>query len=78
VPYTELDYAQSLIASRLTTFPDFRLTPGLAYLGDCCEVSVGMQVALKGAAQRGDRVAVIGLIEVFYDEIFPALAWKPF
>ena len=78
VPYTEFDYSQSLIASRLTTLPDFRLTPGLAYLGDYCEVSVGAQVALNGAAQPGDRVAVIGLIEVFYDEIFPALAWKPF
>jgi len=28
VPYAELDYSQSLIASRLTTLPDFRLTPG--------------------------------------------------
>jgi hypothetical protein len=46
VPYTEFDYSQSLIASRLTTLPDFRLTPGLAYLGDYCEVSVGAQVAL--------------------------------
>lgn len=78
VPYTELDYSQSLIASRLTTLPDFRLTPGLAYLGDYCEVSVGAQVALNSAAQPGDRIAVIGLIEVFYDEIFPALAWEPF
>jgi hypothetical protein len=78
VPYTELDYSQSLIASRLTTLPDFRLTPGLAYLGDYCQVSAGAQVALNGAAQSGDRVAFIGLIEVFYDEIFPALAWKPF
>jgi hypothetical protein len=78
VPYTEFDYSQSLIASRLTTLPDFRLTPGLAYLGDYCEVSLGAQVALNGAAQPGDRVAVIGLIEVFYDELFPALAWKPF
>jgi hypothetical protein len=60
VPYTEFDYSQSLIASRLTTLPDFRLTPGLAYLGDYCEVSVGAQVALNGAAQSGDRVAVIG------------------
>ncbi|MBV8137933.1 MAG: hypothetical protein JO121_20245 [Deltaproteobacteria bacterium] len=78
VPYTELDYSQALIASRLTTLPDFRLTPGLAYLGDYCEVSMGAQVALNGAAQPGDRVAVIGLIEVFYDGLFPALAWKPF
>ena len=78
MPYTEFNYSQSLIASRLTTLPDFRITPGLAYLGDYCEVSVGAQVALNGAAQPGDRVAVIGLIEVFYDEVFPALAWKPF
>jgi len=42
-------------------------------------VSVGAQVALNGAAQPGDRAAVIGLIEVFYDELFPTLvAWKPF
>jgi hypothetical protein len=52
VPYTEFDYSQSLIASCLTTLPDFRITPGLAYLGDYCEVSVGRQVALNGAAQR--------------------------
>jgi hypothetical protein len=34
VPYVQFNYAQSFIASRLTTKPDFRLTPGLAYLGD--------------------------------------------
>ena len=77
VPYTQLNYSQSLIASRLNTLPDFRLTPGLAYLGDVCEVSIGAQVALNGAAEGGDRVAVIGLVEVFYDDIFPALGWKP-
>jgi len=59
--------------SRLSTYSR------LAYLGDYCEVSVGAQVALNGAAQPGDRAAVIGLIEVFYDELFPTLvAWKPF
>jgi hypothetical protein len=78
VPYTQFNYSQSLIASRLTTLPDFRLTPGLAYLGDYCEVSIGAQVALNGAAQAGDRIAVIGLVEVFYDEIFPTLGWEPF
>ena len=30
VPYVQLNYSQSFIASRLTTSPDFRLTPGLA------------------------------------------------
>jgi hypothetical protein len=78
VPYVQLNYAQSFIASRLTTSPDFRLTPGVAYLGDYCELSVGAQVTLNGVAPNGDRVAVIGLVEIFYDEIFPSLGWKPF
>lgn len=78
VPYVQLNYAQSLFGSRLALSPDFRLTPGLAYLGKYCEISAGAQVALNGAAPSGDRVAVIGLVEVFYDDIFPALAWNPF
>ncbi len=78
VPYVQFNYVQSFIASRLTTSPDFRLTPGIAYLSDWCEVSVGSQVALNGAYQRGDRVGVLGLVEVFYDNIFPVLGWNPF
>jgi hypothetical protein len=78
VPYVQFNYAQSFIASRLTTKPDFRLTPGLAYLGNYGEVSFGAQVALNGAAPRSDRIAVIGLIELFYDDVFPVLGWNPF
>jgi hypothetical protein len=78
VPYVQLNYAQSFIASRLSTKPDFRLTPGLAYMGHYCELSVGAQIALNNAAPKGERVAVIGLVEIFYDDIFPALSWKPF
>lgn len=92
VPYVQLNYTQSFsasptmrlnstrsfFASTLTAKPDFRLTPGLAYLGDYWEVSVGAQVALNGAASRGDRLAALGLVEIFYDDIFPALGWNPF
>ena len=78
VPYVQFNYAQSFIASRLTTKPDFRLTPGLAYLGDYCEVSAGAQVALNGTAPSGNRAGVIGLVEIFYDNIFPTLGWNPF
>jgi hypothetical protein len=78
VPYVQFNYTQSFIASRLTTKPDFRLTPGIAYLGDFCELSVGSQVALNGAAPNGDRAAVIGLVEIFYDNLFPPLGWNPF
>jgi hypothetical protein len=78
VPYVQFSYAQSFIASRLTTSPDFRLTPGFAYLGEYCELSVGAQVALNGASPAGDRVAAIGLVEIFYDDLVPALGWNPF
>jgi hypothetical protein len=78
VPFVQLNYAQSFLASRLTTKPDFRLTPGLAYQNGYCQVSVGAQVALNNAAATGDRIAAIGLVEIFYDDIFPTLRWKPF
>jgi len=77
-PFVEFNYVQSFLAARLTTKPDFRLTPGLAYQNDYCQVSVGAQVALNGAAANGDRVAGLGLVEIFYDNIFPALGWQPF
>ena len=77
VPYVQLNYAQSFIVSRLSTKPDFRLTPGLVYMGHYCELSVGAQIALNNAAPKGERVAVVGLVEIFYDDIFPALSWKP-
>jgi hypothetical protein len=78
MPYAQFNYSQAFMASRLTTMPDFRLTPGLAYVGEYFELSAGAQVAFNGAAPSGDRVAVIGLVEVFYDDLFPALGWKPF
>ncbi len=66
-----------MIDSHLSTKPDFRLTPGLAYLGDYFELSVGAQAALNATAPQGDRIAVIGLFELFYNNVFPALAWNP-
>jgi hypothetical protein len=78
VPYIQFNYSQPFIASRLTTSPDFRLTPGIAYSGNTFEISVGPQIALNRAYASGDRVAVLGLVEIFYDEIFPTLGRNPF
>jgi len=64
--------------SSLTTKPDFELTLGRAYQNDFCQPSVGAQIALNGAAPSRDRLAALGLVEIFYDEIFPALGWSPF
>jgi hypothetical protein len=78
MPFVQLNYTQSFIASRLTLSPDFRLIPGVAYLGEWCEFSAGAQVGLNGAPEPGDRIAVIGPVEIFYDNIFPKLGWNPF
>jgi hypothetical protein len=78
VPYIQFNYSQAFIASRLTTSPDFRLTPGIAYLGDTFEISLGSQIALNGAHASGDRAGLLGLVEIFYDEILPTLGWNPF
>jgi hypothetical protein len=78
VPYVQVNYAQSFIASRLTLSPDFRLTPGVAYVGDWFELSAGAQIGLNGTSEPGDRIAVLGLVEIFYDNIFPKLGWPPF
>ena len=78
VPYVEFDYSQAMIDSRLTTSPDFLITPGVAYLGDKFLVSLGAQVDLNGASHRGDRAAALCLVEIFYDDIFPALGKNPF
>jgi hypothetical protein len=37
-----------------------------------------MQIAVNGTAQSQDHVAVAGLVEIFYDDIFPAPGWEPF
>ena len=47
-------------------------------MGHYCELSVGTQIALNNTAPNGERVAVVGLVEIFCDDIFPALGWKPF
>ena len=74
----QFNYARSLLASRLTSKPNFRLTPDLVYQNDYCQVSVGAQVALNHATVSGDRLAAIGLVEIFYDNLFPALDCNPY
>ena len=43
-----------------------------------CKLSLGMQIAVNGTAQSQDHVAVADLVEIFYDDIFPAPGWEPF
>ncbi len=47
--------------------------PGTAILTRKYQLALGVQLLLNGYATHEDRAAVIGLIDIFYDELFPVL-----
>ncbi len=77
VPFIEFNYLQVAIGRKSSAPPDFRLTPGLAYLTDYYQLTLGTQVAISRAASRQDQAAVLGLVDVFLDQMIPAFGWSP-
>jgi hypothetical protein len=71
--FTEFNYSQLIAGPAGQTFPNILATPGIAYVGYHFEVSIGTQLALNGAAVPGTHAAVIGLLDLFYDSIFPRI-----
>lgn len=71
--FTEFNYSQLIAGPAGRTFPNLVATPGIAYVGYHFELSVGTQFALNRAAVPGAHAAVIGLLDIFYDSIFPKI-----
>lgn len=71
--FTEFNYTQLIAGPRGETFPNIIATPGIAYVGYNFELSLGTQFALNRAAVSGTHAAVIGLLDIFYDSIFPKM-----
>jgi hypothetical protein len=78
VPFVELNYVQAVSGEQGRTSPDFRLTPGLAYMNYYFEIAIGTQVALTHTASNNDEAAAIGLVDVLIGHLFPATKWTPF
>ncbi|HLI64582.1 MAG TPA: hypothetical protein VKV05_14400 [Terriglobales bacterium] len=76
--FTEFNYSQLIAGPSGQTFPDFVLTPGIAYMSYRFQLSLGTQFALNQAAVGGTHAAVIGLLDIFFDSIFPRMNWKLF
>ncbi len=76
-PYTEINYDQLITGPSGQTFPDLRLTPGVAYVGHYYEISVATQIPLNNATSPQLHTAVLGLFDVFIDDLFPASNWTP-
>lgn len=69
--FTEFNYSQLISGPTRATFPSIVATPGIAYVGYHFELSFGTQLALNQASVPDTHAAVIGLLDIFYDSIFP-------
>jgi hypothetical protein len=76
VPFMEINYAQVTGGLEGRTPPDWYLLPGLAYLTKYYQISVGTQIALTRDANYQSHALVLGLVDIFYDEIIPATKQK--
>ena len=69
--FNEFNYDQLITGPPGQTFPTILATPGLAYVSYHFEVALGTQFALNNASKPGTHAAILGLIDIFYDSIFP-------
>jgi hypothetical protein len=76
--YTEFNYDQLITGPAGQTFPQIRITPGLAFLNYYVELSVATQFPLNNATVPDNHGVVIGLLDLFIDDILPASNWTPF
>lgn len=76
--YTEFNYDQIVTGRSGTTFPDLRITPGIAYMDYYVELSVATQFPLNNATVPDNHAAVLGLLDLFIDDIVPQTNWTPF
>jgi len=69
--FNEINYDQLISGPSGQTFPTILATPGIAYVSYHFEIAVGTQFALNNASRPGNHAAVVGLLDIFYDSIFP-------
>jgi len=71
--FNEINYDQLITGPSGETFPTLLATPGIAYVGYRYELALGTQFALNNAARPGTHAAIVGLLDIFYDSIFPQI-----
>ena len=76
-PYVEFNYDQLIAGPSGQTFPQILITPGVAFMNYYIELSVATQFALNRAAVPNSHAAVIALLDLFIDDIFPWTNWTP-
>jgi len=75
--YTEFNYDQLITGPPGQTFPQVFVTPGIAFMNYFIEISIATRFAVNRAAVPNNHAAVIGLLDLFIDDIFPCANWTP-
>jgi hypothetical protein len=75
--FTELNFSQLLSGSGYGSLSLFA-TPGVAYVGDTYQATVGAQMPLTKAAEKSAQIAVVGSFIIFLDHLSPTFGWTPF
>lgn len=73
-PFFGLNFVRPASQGSVTAF----MTPGLSFISETYQLSVGAQLPLNHAAARDQQVAVVGSIRIFLESIDSLFAWTPF
>lgn len=76
IPLVEFNFETRVNGSGRTT--EARITPGLVYQGQYVQLGVAGQFPLSHTTDRELDPSVLFIVDLFYDDLFPALTWTPF
>lgn len=76
IPLVEFNWETRINGPERTT--EARVTPGLVYLGRSVQLGVAGQFPLNRTTDRELDPSVLFIIDIFYDDLFPALTWTLF
>jgi hypothetical protein len=75
--FDELNFNQLLAGSSRGGWSLFA-TPGVAYLTETYQVTVGIQLPLTHGAEQNTQTAVLGSLIILMDRLSPEFSWQPF
>jgi len=71
--FNEFNYAQVPWGFTGTTPPDWRATPGIAYLTRYYEIEMGTQLGLNNLSIASTHAAALFEFDLYYDQLWPQL-----
>ncbi len=76
IPLVEFNFETRINGPSRTT--EARVTPGLVYQGKFIQLGVAGQFPLNHTTDRELDPSILFILDLFYDDLFPALTWTPF